>query len=59
MNQKISNVKLGTLPHCDACDGWVNQSAFRRQYAHPNGERYWMNICVFCLPKHAEFEVQS
>ena len=55
---KISNTKVAGLPDSDASDGrW--HAIFKREYAHPNGERYWMNICVFCLPKHAEFEVQS
>ena len=50
-------IKVSTLPDCQACDGrW--QAAFKRQYEHPNGERYWMDICVYCLPKHAEFEVK-
>jgi hypothetical protein len=50
-------IKVSTLPDCQACDGrW--QAIFKRQYQHPNGERYWMDICVFCLPKHADFEVK-
>ena len=49
--------KVTGLPDCVACDGrW--QAIFKRQYQHPNGERYWMDICVFCLPKHSEFEVK-
>ncbi len=55
---KISNTKVAGLPDCQACDGrW--QAIYKRQYQHSNGERYWMNMCVFCLPKHSEFEVKS
>ena len=50
-------IKVSTLPDCVACDGRF-QAVFKRQYEHPNGERYWMDICVYCLPKHAEFEVK-
>jgi hypothetical protein len=51
-------VKVAGLHACDACDGrW--QAIFKRQYQHANGERYWMNMCVFCLPKHQDFEVKS
>ena len=50
-------MKVAGLPDCDACDGrW--QAIYKRQYQHANGERYWMNMCVFCLPKHADFEVK-
>jgi hypothetical protein len=54
---KISKTKVAGLADCVACDGrW--QAIFKRQYQHPNGERYWMDICVFCLPKYSEFEVK-
>jgi hypothetical protein len=57
LNQK-HQMKVAGLPDCQACDGrW--QAIFKRQYQHSNGERYWMDICVFCLPKHADFEVKS
>jgi hypothetical protein len=57
LNQK-PQMKVAGLPDCQACDGrW--QAIFKRQYQHSNGERYWMDICVFCLPKHADFEVKS
>jgi hypothetical protein len=53
----FSNTKVAGLPDCDACDGlW--QAIFKRQYAHPNGERYWMNVCVFCARKNSEYEVK-
>jgi hypothetical protein len=55
---KISNTKVAGLPDCDACDGrW--QALYKRQYQHPNGERYWMNMCVFCARKNWDFEVKS
>ena len=55
--KSFSDTKVAGLPDCDACDGrW--QAIFKRQYQHPNGERYWMNICVFCSPKHSQFEVK-
>ena len=51
-------MKVAGLPDCDAFDGrW--QAIYKRQYQHSNGERYWMNMCVFCLPKHGDFEVKS
>jgi hypothetical protein len=57
MNMKISTMKVAGLPDCDACDGrW--QALYKRQYGHPNGERYWMNVCVFCARKNSEFEVK-
>jgi hypothetical protein len=53
-----SQIKVAGLPDCDACDGrW--QALYKRQYEHPNGERYWMNVCVFCARKNWDFEVQS
>lgn len=52
-----SKIKVASLPDCDACDGNF-QAIYKRQYQHSNGERYWMNICVFCLPKNSDYEVK-
>jgi hypothetical protein len=50
-------VKVAGLPDCGACEGrW--QAIYKRQYEHPNGERYWMDVCVFCLRQHSDFEVK-
>jgi len=50
-------MKVAGLPDCDACDGrW--QALYKRQYQHPNGERYWINVCVFCARKNSEYEVK-
>jgi len=54
---QIFNTKVASLPDCDACDVW--KTIYKRQYAHPNGERYWMNVCVACARKNSDFEVQS
>ena len=50
-------MKVAGLLDCDACDGrW--QALYKRQDEHPNGERSWRNVCVFCLPKHSDYEVK-
>ena len=46
------------LPNCDFCNGQKN-GLHRRQYKHPNGERYWVNVCVVCARKNWDFEVKS
>jgi hypothetical protein len=43
------------ITNCDLCNA---PALHKRLYQHPNGERYWMNICVLCAPKHADFEVK-
>jgi hypothetical protein len=54
----VSDMKVAGLPDCEACDGrW--QAIFKKQYQLPNGDRYWMDVCVFCSGKNRDFEVQS
>jgi hypothetical protein len=54
----FSDTKIAGLPDCEACDGrW--QAIFKKQYQLPNGDRYWMDVCVFCSGKNRDFEVQS
>jgi hypothetical protein len=50
-------VKVAGLPDCGACEGrW--QAIYKRQYQHPNGERYWLDVCVFCLRQNSDYEVK-
>jgi hypothetical protein len=53
----VSDMKVAGLPDCEACGGF--HAIFKKQYQLPNGDRYWMDVCVFCSGKNRDFEVQS
>jgi hypothetical protein len=53
----IGGLKFGD-PICDYCDDGCLSIA-RLQYQHPNGERYWINVCGECRLSMYEWEVKS
>jgi hypothetical protein len=53
----IGGLKFGD-PICDYCDDGCLSIA-RLQYQHPNGERYWINVCGECRLSMHEWEVKS